>query len=99
MARGTDLILIERYRQVAVEGWSLEHDAEHPAGTLTRAAECYARAARLQLTAPGFDPAPAPDGWPWAPEWWKPSEDPTRNLVKAGALLAAEVDRQSVVAA
>lgn len=33
--------------------------------------------------------------WPssWHPEWWKPSNDPVRNLVKAGALIAAEIDR------
>lgn len=34
-----------------------------------------------------------PDGWPWAPEWWKPSNDPVANLVRAGALIAAELDR------
>lgn len=26
--------------------------------------------------------------------WWKPSEEPVVNLVKAGALIAAEIDRQ-----
>ena len=31
--------------------------------------------------------------WPWAKKWWKPSDDPVRNLVKAGALIAAEIDR------
>lgn len=31
--------------------------------------------------------------FPWAEEWWKPSDDPIRNLVKAGALIAAEIDR------
>ena len=31
--------------------------------------------------------------WPWSDKWWKPSDDPVRNLVKAGALLAAEIDR------
>jgi hypothetical protein len=31
--------------------------------------------------------------WPWDPSWWKPSPDPIRNLVKAGALIAAEIDR------
>lgn len=35
----------------------------------------------------------APDRWPWAPEAWKPDPDPVRNLVKAGALIAAEIDR------
>jgi hypothetical protein len=31
--------------------------------------------------------------WPWDQDWWKPSPDPIRNLVKAGALIAAEIDR------
>jgi hypothetical protein len=31
--------------------------------------------------------------WPWDAEWWKPSPDSVRNLVKAGALIAAEIDR------
>ena len=30
--------------------------------------------------------------WPWAPECFKPG-DHKRNLVKAGALIAAELDR------
>lgn len=34
-----------------------------------------------------------PDGWPFGQDWWKPSNDPIRNLVKAGALIAAEIDR------
>jgi hypothetical protein len=34
-----------------------------------------------------------PANWPWEGEWWKPSTDPVRNLVKAGALIASEIDR------
>lgn len=34
-----------------------------------------------------------PMDWPWADDWWNPSDDPVRNLVKAGALIAAEIDR------
>jgi len=30
--------------------------------------------------------------WPFSSEWWKPAQDPIRNLVKAGALIAAEID-------
>ena len=35
--------------------------------------------------------------WPWHRCWWKPSDDPIRNLVKAGALLAAEIDRLQAI--
>jgi hypothetical protein len=32
--------------------------------------------------------------WPWDDEWYKPTpKDPIRQLVKAGALIAAEIDR------
>jgi hypothetical protein len=34
-----------------------------------------------------------PDDWPWDWRFWKPSVDPIRDLVKAGALIAAEIDR------
>lgn len=34
-----------------------------------------------------------PAGWPWHAEWWKPTDDRMRELVKAGALIAAEIDR------
>lgn len=31
--------------------------------------------------------------WPWERNWWKPSDDPIKDLIKAGALIAAEIDR------
>ena len=31
--------------------------------------------------------------WPFDDEWFKPSIDPVRQLTKAGALIAAEIDR------
>ncbi len=38
-----------------------------------------------------------PSGYQWPEDWeaevWKPSADPVHNLVKAGALIAAEIDR------
>lgn len=34
-----------------------------------------------------------PRRWPWDAEWWKPSKDRVRELVKAGALFLAESER------
>lgn len=35
----------------------------------------------------------APDPfWPWQRKWWKP-KDPRRDLVRAGALIIAEIER------
>jgi len=40
----------------------------------------------------------APKNWPWNAGWWKPS-DRRRNLVKAGALILAEIERLDRLAA
>jgi hypothetical protein len=92
MKTGAELIAEERARQVSREGWTPEHDDEHPAGSLEIAGRCYAKHAHGQLL--GFiAPHGTPMLWPWDSQWWKPSDDPVRNLVKAGALIAAEIDR------
>lgn len=75
----------ERQRQVHVEDWSPEHDDEHIVGELSRAAACYALEGTTQDSA-------VMRYWPWSPNWWKPS-DRRRNLVKAGALIVAEIER------
>ena len=89
---GCELIAEERQRQMDVEGWTPEHDDEHRQEQLANAASSYIDAAAL--IAHGFkDYIRVPFGWPWEESWWKPSKDPVRNLVKAGALIAAEIDR------
>ena len=85
---GTELIAQERQRQIEVEGWTPEHDDEHDCGEMAAAGASYAL----------FDPSMLegdwePSFWPWDKKWWKPSEYQIRNLVKAGALIAAEIDR------
>lgn len=93
-AGGAELIAAERQRQVTAEGWTPEHDDEHGQGELAGAAVCYVVHA-LHQDDPYIDddePWPLPQ-WPWGRAWWKPSGDPIRNLVKAGALIAAEIDR------
>lgn len=87
---GSVLIHAERWRQREEEGWTAQHDDEHTVGELRTAAAWYARRA---MNGAHEARNPVPDGWPWDPEWWKPSDDPVRNLVKAGALIAAEIDR------
>jgi hypothetical protein len=88
-SRGVDLIAYERERQRASEGWTLQRDREvHAGGQLAQAAEAY-----LTARDHGASSSPPVGLWPWHPDWWKPSDDPVRNLVKAGALIAAEIDR------
>lgn len=80
-------VLAERARQIAAEGWTSEQDDAYNPGVLAEAGGIYALHA--------FDPfraKEAPEGWPWSPGWWKP-KDPRTNLVKAGALILAEIER------
>jgi hypothetical protein len=83
---GVDLIAKERQRQIEKEGWTPEHDDTHTLRELARAAICYATP-HIKTQTP---PRPM---WPWHDDFWKPSDDPIRNLVKAGALIVAEIDR------
>ena len=100
-ATGTDgvsLIAAERRRQLDTAGWTAEHDDAHVKNEMLDAAVLYAYAARWAGFANMSQPMPvwARDNhayWPWDDEKWAPSEDPVTNLVKAGALIAAEIDR------
>lgn len=88
-------VLTERRRQIEAEGWTPEHDDAHKAGSLGRAGGFYALNAGAAMWYGTHDTSicdTAPDGWPWAPEWWKPA-NARRDLVKAGALILAEIER------
>lgn len=85
----------ERARQVSVEGWTAAHDDGHSEGTIALAGAVYAQnyAARRRGATQPIIPG-VPTAWPWCPSWWKPTPlDPVKQLVKAGALIAAEIDR------
>ncbi|WP_244139191.1 hypothetical protein [Burkholderia sp. BCC1630] len=79
-------VLAERRRQVDQEGWTPAHDDKSRDHELSCAAGCYAM---YTLAYPAGDPPPA---WPWAADWWKPTTH-RRNLVKAGALIQAAIER------
>lgn len=81
-------IASERERQISQEGWTTAHDDSHSTGELAAAAACYAFGEML------VDEASGPV-WPWSEDWWKPSWpiDRRRDLVKAGALIVAEIER------
>lgn len=80
-------VLAERRRQVEVEGWTPENDNDHKAAEMACAAACYAANAAGIVWAYSV-----PSFWPWAQKWWKPTT-PRRDLVKAGALILAEIER------
>jgi hypothetical protein len=94
-ASGAGEIAKERLRQMNEEYFDAHHDDLHINGELAKAALHYLRAG---LEGQGYtlnNTEPPPPGWPWETFWFKPSPLPQRNFEKAGALLAAEMDRQS----
>ena len=98
MTTGIELINKERQRQINEEGWSKLHDMQHVYGELANAAATYAMEpeCREALTRLVYDCEldKIPPTWPWDAKWYKPTpNDRIRELVKAGALIAAEIDR------
>lgn len=89
-------VAAERQRQIDKEGWAHEHDDGNHAGEMATAAASYALDAASHMTdqewwGPEFKKQ-AVHLWPWDKEWWKPRE-PRRNLVRAAALIIAEIER------
>ena len=80
-------IAAERRRQIEVEHNFAAYDDRYTRGELALAAASYAisatRSAHQQLIALI---------WPWAEHWWKP-KTPRRDLIRAGALIVAEIER------
>lgn len=90
MTRAMDDVLTERNRQmmsknVGGEAWSQAHDDEHTQGELAKAAACY-------TLSDYTDPRVVNWVWPWDRKWWKPKSR-RRDLVIAGALIIAEIER------
>ena len=92
---GIERIGAERQRQIAQEGFTTRHDKKkHPLDQLALAASCYALPEGMRNP---ISPQEPPLWWPWSRDWWKPSgntrQGRIRDLEKAGALIAAEIDR------
>jgi len=100
MQTGIELIAAERERQITSEGWSPDHDDTHAGGELADAAACYAAVAASQARGPWIpenselitEGHMAGLDWPFETGAFKP-EDQRKNLIRAGALIAAELDR------
>jgi hypothetical protein len=93
---GTILIQAERNRQQNEEGYLMEHDDQHTKGELANFACCYA------LDPMGGDASNIistlkPDGWELKLSCNENTDDNIdgriRDLVKAGALIVAEIER------
>lgn len=92
MSTGVSLIAAERQRQIE-KGYDASRDAAYTEEELARAAVSYALPERLRGLV-GYVALGKPRWWPWDAASWKPTpDDRIRELVKAGALIAAEIDR------
>lgn len=87
-------VMQERLRQVEAEGWSHAHDDSHTEDQLSRAAVAYILAANSHKADPELVEMIGHNDsvWPWDSSWWKPTNK-RRDLIKAAALIIAEIER------
>lgn len=98
-------VIAERHRHITGEGFTCAHDDAHRTGEMALAAVAYIMTANaaIRLVSEGHDretietrmAAPAntpPRFWPWSKASWKPAGIRCA-LVKAGALIIAEIER------
>ncbi len=96
ISKFTQMFSDERHRQITEEGWTPEHDDEHVNGELSDAAACYAATENIYFPKKiffiftRFIPL-----FPWNKYAWykKQKHDRKRQLIIAGALLIAELER------
>ena len=109
MKKGIELIAEERQRQIDVEGYNEQHDSQHDFRELVQAARTYIDAAILTTKSKEMGNSDEASiswhkdnepfewkylklGWPWKEESFK-STTSLQDLIKAGALIAAAIDR------
>ncbi len=94
MMKAIELIAAERQRQIEKEGFTADHDRKHKDSELALAAAAYAIPEHLRERFADRIGGNILIWWPWAVGCWKPTpDDRIRELTKAGALIAAEIDR------
>jgi hypothetical protein len=93
LSAGARDVIAERLGQQKREGFTSQRDDGYVYDELTNAAIAYVLSAQSP-TLREFRPIGVPSVWPdnWDEKWFKPV-GPRRDLVKAAALLIAEVDR------
>jgi len=101
--KGVKDVLTERRRQIEKEGFDTKHDEQdgvwYPP-VLVSAAVCYLRLYKRKAwmldgatdnERKKHHESECPPEWPWEKSWWKP-KNPRRDLVRACALILAEID-------
>jgi hypothetical protein len=88
LSKGADLILAERERQISEEGYNKTHDSFHNYEEFIWAAISYS----INSFNDDESKKLGEQWWPWSEESYKP-KDVLQNLKRAGALIAAAIDR------
>ena len=83
-SKGIELIAAERQRQIEEEGYDAIHDYNEMLDNFATGAVAYALH--------DINPGEAKTWWCWDEKLYKP-KDRLRNLVRAGALIAAAIDK------
>lgn len=92
---GAERIAVERKRQIDEEGWSPKHDSSHNSGELCLLAALYLLAdyTATTNTVEASDIIESELETYWGGGSVNYKEDKIKNLERAGALVAAEIDR------
>ncbi|AYC20079.1 hypothetical protein DZA65_03204 [Dickeya dianthicola] len=86
-------VIAERQRQMTAEGWTPEHDDEHVGFEMSFAAATYILHIAQSYGGQQYKHIAPSEMWPWDLKWLKFTPGPRRSLVKAAALILAEIDR------
>ncbi len=93
MSKGVELIAIERKRQIEELGYDYDNDSLYGKNQLADAGICYAMQQSDRDLENEEGVALNVAIWPWDKKYWKPTpEDRVRELTKAGALIASQID-------
>lgn len=87
MTQAASDVLAERQRQISTECWTPEHDDQHWDGSLAAAAACYAN------PMPKYRDPRITDLQGWPGNWTYKPKGRRLDLVRAGALILAELER------
>lgn len=94
-------VLAERQRQVDEEGWTALHDDEHAYGELSRAAAVYCLCSDKPPVPGDVSEVHQSRKWDfnilkaiWPSGWVFNPKDRRSNLIRAAALILAEIERQ-----
>ena len=81
-----DLVKKEREKQISKHGYTTAHDRQHPKKAVLYGALAY-------LNSVIYSPTVGTEDWPFEEESFKPEGD-IKNLVKAAAMIIAEIDKR-----